>query len=129
MRDGVLIFLMVSLCGCASQGNQPADGSSPVSSSQPSSETRTFRGDYFELATCSEQNLEAIQPGLRRAYFPETKTIVLSLLSGNVKYWEVNFRSISDTVTVVNVTAAAALTGPPRGAEKVMAEVEKCASR
>ena len=129
MRDGVLIFLMVSLCGCVSQGTQPADGSSPVSSSQPSSETRTFRSDYLELATCSEQNLEAIQPGLRRAYFPETKTIVLSLSSGNVKYWEVNFRSISDTVTVVNVTAAVAPTGPPRGAEKVMAEVEKCASR
>ena len=129
MRDGVLVLLMVSLCGCASQGKQSADGSSLVLSSQPSSETRTFRGDYFELATCSEQNLEAIQPGLRKAYFPETKTIVLSLLSGNVKYWEVNFRSISDTVTVVNVTAAAALTGPPRGAEKVMAEVEKCASR
>ena len=129
MRDGVLVLLMVSLCSCASQGNQSADDSSAVLSSQPSSETRTFRGDYFELATCSEQNLEAIQPGLRKAYFPETKTIVLSLLSGNVKYWEVNFRSISDTVTVVNVTAAAAPTGPPRGAEKVMAEVEKCASR
>lgn len=129
MRDGVIILLMVSLCSCVSQGSQPADGSSPASSSQPSSETRTFRGDYFELATCSEQNLEAIQPGLRKAYFPETKTFVLSLSSGNVKYWEINFRSISDTVTVVNVTTAAAQAGPPWGAEKVMAEVEKCASR
>jgi hypothetical protein len=129
MRDGVLLLLMVSLCSCVSQGNQPADGSAPASSSQPSSETRTFRGDYFELATCSEQNLEAIQPGLRKAYFPETKTIVLSLSSGGVKYWEVKFRSISDTVTVVNVTTGAALAGPPRGGDKIMAEVERCASR
>ena len=97
MRDRILILRMIFLCGCASQGNQSVDGSSRELSSQPSIETRTFRGDYIELATCSDQNLEAIQSGLQKAYLPETKTIVLSLSSGGVKYWEINFKSISET--------------------------------
>jgi hypothetical protein len=73
--------------------------------------------------------LAAKEPGFQKADLPEVKTINLSLFSGGVKYWDINFKRSSATETLVQMTTASTLWGPFPGTDRVMAEIEKCAVR
>jgi hypothetical protein len=130
MRRATVPFLLIFLLGgCTSPTVQPTDGSAPVLLSQVPTGSRIFRGDYSKLATCSFMTISTREPSLQKADLPEVKTINISLSQSGIKYWNINFKHVAPSETEVNISTASTIAGPFPGTDKIMNDIQNCASR
>lgn len=120
----VLICALIVLGGCgANYGKTSASGEvlslTPVGS-------ETFAGDYQRLADCVYGRLETA--GIRKADFPSTRSVKITMDSGAVRYWELVFASAGPNRTKTDFAVVQTMWGADTlSTRDVMPAVRACA--